>query len=136
MTKTGAVTVTGFSLIELLAALAIVAILAAIALPSYQDSVRKARRADAKAALNDIAQRLERCRTQFGTYNDTGCVIVTPQESPEHYYSVVTVRDARTYTLTATPQGAQRADKKCTSFLLDHLGRRSAMGSQAADCWR
>lgn len=126
----------GFSLIELLAALAIVAILAAIALPSYQDSVRKARRADAKAALNDIAQRLERCRTQFGTYNDAGCVIATPQTSPERYYSVVTVRDARSYTLTAAAQGAQLADSTCSSFSIDHLGQRSATGSRAADCWR
>jgi type IV pilus assembly protein PilE len=58
----------GFSLIELMIVLGIVAILAAIAYPSYRDSVRKARRVDAKSALTDIAQMQETFFARNGTY--------------------------------------------------------------------
>lgn len=121
----------GFTLIELLVAMAVLAILAVLAIPNYQQSIRKTRRADAKAALSDLAQRLERCRTQFGTYNDAGCVIDSPQDSAGGYYRIVIVRDARSYTLTATPQGPQAADSQCQTLSLDHLGQRS----KPSECW-
>ena len=54
----------GFTLIELMIAVAIVGILAGIAYPSYQDSVRKSRRADAQGALLGFANAMERYFTQ------------------------------------------------------------------------
>ena len=51
--------VRGFTLVELMIVIVIVAILLAVALPSYQNSVQKGRRADAKAALLDVANRQE-----------------------------------------------------------------------------
>lgn len=125
----------GFTLMELMIALAVVGIIAAIALPNYQESVRKTRRSDAKVALNNVAQQLERCRTQFGAYNDAACLVASPQDSAERYYRIATTRAASTYALTAVPQGAQTADAKCTALSLDHLGQRSATGSDAANCW-
>ena len=50
----------GFTLIEVMIVVALIALLATIAMPSYQDSIRKSRRADAKAALVQLAQFMER----------------------------------------------------------------------------
>mgnify|MGYP005605317985 CR=1 FL=1 len=64
----------GFTLIELLIVMVIASVLAMIAVPSYQASVIKSRRADGRVVLNDTAQRLERCYTQFGAYDAAdGC---------------------------------------------------------------
>ena len=59
----------GFTLIELMIAVAVVAILAAIAYPSYQDSIVKSRRADAKSALLELSVIMERLYTATGCYN-------------------------------------------------------------------
>lgn len=58
----------GFTLIELMIAVAIVAVLAAIAYPAYLDSVWKAKRAEAKAAIFKALQAEERYYTQNNTY--------------------------------------------------------------------
>ena len=55
---------TGFTLVELMIVVAIVGILAAIAYPSYVDSVRKGKRADGRAALTSLLQQQERYFTQ------------------------------------------------------------------------
>lgn len=59
----------GFTLIELLIVVAIVALLAAIGYPSYQDSITKSRRADAKSALLELSVVMERLYTATGCYN-------------------------------------------------------------------
>ncbi len=62
----------GFSLIELMIVVAIIAILAAVAFPSYQESVKKSRRSDAQTALLGFAQAMERHYTDNGFYCDAG----------------------------------------------------------------
>jgi len=61
----------GFTLIELIIAITIIAILAGIAYPVYMDYVRKTNRAEAKVELMDAAQRLQRCYTSLGKFNDS-----------------------------------------------------------------
>jgi type IV pilus assembly protein PilE len=125
----------GFTLVELLVVITILGIILVLAVPGYQDSVRRTRRADAKVALNQAAQRLERCYTQFGTYDDAGCIVASPSDSPEEFYSVVVVRTPTSYQLTATAQGLQSGDMACAALMLDHLGQRTASGSDPARCW-
>ncbi len=128
----------GFTLIELMVVVVIVALLAAIALPGYQSSVRKSRRTDARIALSELAQTLERCQTQFGAYDDPACAIASPQDSPEHHYRITVVRDAGSYTLSAAAQGTQAGDGSCASFGLNQLGERSALdgsGAATSACW-
>jgi type IV pilus assembly protein PilE len=125
----------GFTLIELMITVVVIAILAAIALPSYRDTVERTRRTDARASLESLAQQLERCRTQFGRYDDAGCAIASPQDSTEGHYRVSLVRAAASFTLTATPQGAQASDADCATLTLNHLGQRQASGDDNTRCW-
>lgn len=133
----------GFTLIELLIAVAVVAILAAIAYPTYQDQVRKAHRADAKAALLELAQFLERNYTETGRYDRDGAgnpialpYTEAPKDGAGKYYDLTLTAVARNaFTLTATAKGAQAADTKCASFTLTNAGTKSATGTDAAHCW-
>lgn len=129
----------GFILIELMIVVVIAGVLAMIAIPSYQASVIKSRRADGRVALNDTAQRLERCYTQFGGYDADECPIEDEEEitSQEGFYIVtVAVPDAATYTLTAAPQGAQADDEECGSLEIDNTGARDITGDGEIErCW-
>lgn len=129
----------GFTLIELLIVMVIASVLAMIAVPSYQASVIKSRRADGRVVLNDTAQRLERCYTQFGGYDADDCPIDDGEEilSQEGFYMVtVAVDDAATYTLTAAPQGPQEDDEDCGSLAMTNTGVRSITGDGELErCW-
>ena len=130
----------GFTLVELMIVVAIIAIISAVAYPSYQDSVRKANRADAMDTMLDTAQRMERCYTSYGVYdNATNCPVLTgtlPIESPHKHYEISVATTASTYTLTATPITAQQlADTQCTTFVLDQTGKKTATGTTPTLCW-
>ncbi len=115
-------TVKGFTLVELMIAVAIVGILAGIAYPSYQDSVRASRRADAKGALLGFANAMERHFTENNTYlgagttnNNTGAPTIFSATSPvdggtAYYNLTINAADTRTYTLRATPVNSQVGD--------------------------
>ncbi|SDM11837.1 type IV pilus assembly protein PilE [Modicisalibacter muralis] len=126
----------GFTLFELLIALVIIGILAAIAYPTYTGYVQDARRADGKAGLMETAQRLERCYTQDSSYENC---ISFPQLSPDEHYAIdVSQTDgglltATEYTLVAVPQGAQTSDT-CGNLTLTQTGKRGSTGGDN-DCW-
>lgn len=109
----------GFTLIELMIAVAIVAILTAIALPAYQNSVQKGRRADAMAAISSIQQAQERWRGNYPAYStDLGASGLNITSPPLYALAVTAPTStagslARGYIVTATGQGAQASDAQC-----------------------
>jgi type IV pilus assembly protein PilE len=133
----------GFTLLELMIVVSIVAILTTIALPSYQWSTRKSNRADALDLIADTAGKLERCMTANGTYvhaaGTTPCPVVggTAITSKRGYYSLAPTTTAGTYSLVVTPVSGQPQadDSRCTSFTLTNTGLKTATGSQSAKCW-
>ena len=130
----------GFSLIELMIAVVIVGILAAIAIPMYSDYVTRSRRADGQATLMQVAQELERCYTQFSKYNDNSCSVVNGgvvSETSDQGFYVVTANklDESAFTLTATPQDEQADDTDCGNLTLTHLGVQSATRPDKESCW-
>ena len=140
----------GFTLVEVLIVVSIVAILAAIAVPSYQNSVAKGRRTDAMAALQGLAQAMERHYMTTGGYTaaatgsaDTGAPTIFSTKSPidgsQTFYNLtISIGTATAYTLTADPTNGQEGDGNIT---LTHTGARAwdkdDDGAYAAteDCW-
>lgn len=129
----------GWTLIELVIALAVVAIIAAFAYSAYNDQVIKSRRADGQAMLFAAAQRQQQFFTINGNFTDTigegGLEMASA--SPEGYYTLSISATANTYTLSATRAGLQAADTDCGNLTLNHLGVRATVGGTlpAAKCW-
>lgn len=132
----------GFSLIELLVALAIAGILASVALPTYGAYVARVRRVAARVALTQAAHWLERAATASGRYPKQNAV---PQGLLKveggHYRLAVTIDSEGTkFSLEATPQGVQTNDR-CGTLVLSHTGQREilnvpdATAVNADTCW-
>ena len=111
----------------------IVSILAAIAIPSYNNSVKKTRRNMAAGCLQAQAQYLERWYTSNMTYVGATAQACTTEIQP--FYTVaITSTAARTFTATAVPTGAQ-ADDKCGTLTLDEKGLRASSLLSVSECW-
>lgn len=97
----------GFTLIELMIVVAVVGILSAIAMPSYNEYIRRGHRAEARAGLLQAAQWLERAATSNGTYPLTAAFPASLKTVPSSRYDIsLNSTDGSTFTLTATPKGA------------------------------
>ena len=135
----------GITLIELLIAVAIVAILAAIAYPNYRQYALRGNRTEAKVEMMEIAQELEKCYTRFGSYISANCVTYTdltdgtprPSEGGRYLISLDLGRtDDDTYFLQAVPQAGQAIDT-CRTLTLDEIGTRGHGAPADPDprCW-
>lgn len=130
----------GFTLIEVMIVVAIVGILTAIAMPSYNEYIRRGHRADARAGLLQAQQWLERASTATGVYPTALPANLTWAADTTKRYTISIGGPATTstFTLTATPKGAQVGDK-CGNFTVTNTGLRGAKGVTTGDivteCW-
>ena len=132
----------GVSLIELMAALAIAAVLAAIALPAYREQVARGRRSAMQAGLLEDAQSMQRYYAGHDTFEgaDDAVLAVTrlPRDGTAPAYRIALASPPPTATgwsLVATPLGPMTGDR-CGRFTLDQSGRQgveNAGGLPAGD---
>jgi type IV pilus assembly protein PilE len=145
----------GFTLIELMITVVIMGIVASIAYPSYQNNVMQSRRADAKGALLDLANFMERHATEVGCYTEPGgdgqCgtgddslpilpYITTPKTGTAYYDLVAFPVTATSFTLAANPiVGLSQENDTCGSLTLTNTGIKDVIptvaGVTSADCW-
>lgn len=137
----------GFTLIEVMIVVAVIAILAAVAYPSYQDSVIKTRRSAAQACLVEMAQFMERFYTTNMRYDQNAAGVAVALANPNcraemtnfYTFSFVTGQPTQTtYTIQAVPTGSQVADNtRCGTLTLTQAGTKGRSGSDPlTSCWK
>ena len=125
----------GFTLIEIMIVIAIIGIVLTISIPSYNEYVKKGRRAEVVSLLSEQAQSLERFYTKNNVY--TG---ITGLSAGNDFYTLTPTITDQTFLLTAARKaGTAMATDKCGDFTLTNTGVRSmnnaTTGLTTKDCW-
>ncbi len=139
----------GFTLIELMIAIVVAAILVSIAIPSYSGHVQRARRTEATTALLRAQAAQEKFFVQFGRYAPAlaaappdGLGLPATTETGLYGLTLAITEGGAGFRITATvrPGTPQAGDTRCASFTIDHNGLRGARNAAdedaARDCWR
>lgn len=131
----------GFTLIELMVVVAIVAILATIAVGSYNNSTVRAHRAAAVSYMLEVANMQERYLLDNRDYApDMATLGAIPPAEVSDFYTITTADDngastVPSYYVRAVPKGSQAtSDTECGTLELDNLGNRTDAGGSR--CWR
>ena len=129
----------GFSLVELMIALTIAAIIAAFAIPSYQDHLRRSHLPEATSGLLLAALRLEQYYQDHRSYlNGAGCGVPLP---PDHRFSFQCTASADGQSFLLTASGVEQGAMQGFTLTLDQTGnaRTTALpegwGVAPVDCW-
>lgn len=135
----------GFTLMELMIVVAIIGILAGIAYPSFSDSMKKGRRADAKTGLLGLAMAQSKLRGSCSTYGSaigsanscsgTGTVKGTETSENGYYKFSISGATGNAYTLIATAQGAQTSDTGCTEMKVEFSATNPKGSKTPIACW-
>lgn len=125
----------GFTLIELMITVAIVAILAVVAYPSYNDFVVRSNRAEAPRELVRLANLQEQLFVDSRAYttniSDLGVGSTATYETPSSNYKITSTVVGNTFTLTADAKGAQATnDPGCTAITITDTGQKTPI-----NCW-
>jgi type IV pilus assembly protein PilE len=135
----------GFTLIEIMITVGIVAVLATIAVTGYTSQVQKSRRTDARNALLDLAGREEKLFSTANAYSQTpsdlgyGAVGTSfPISVGSGYYTVSASvpNPSVSYVVTATAIGIQASDTQCATLSVDQTGAQTSTGgATSSTCW-
>lgn len=120
----------GFTLIELMIVVAVIAVLAAISYPSYRDHVIKTRRAAAAACMMEAAQFMERYYTTNMTYSGATMPTLGCLADTSRFYTIglSAAATATAFTMRAVPTSTQN-DSKCGTISIDQKGTKAKTGT-------
>jgi len=126
-----------FTLIEMMIVIAVIAILAGIAVPAYQDYIQQSRRIDGQTALLNLQLAQERWRANNLSYtNNLSELGVSANSGENHYTIAINSSSASGFIATATAKSSspQAQDTDCSPLTLSQSGNQTSM--TPATCWK